>query len=79
MIVDINLVHVHIIGDLKEVDTLQFHMFEIPEDCTSLSNLTHLVMPNYDPASDYGYCQYTEGETVHPNQEILLLDKVCVL
>ena len=67
--------YVHV-GDLQEVDGCHFHVFEIPEDCTSLSDVTDLVMPAYDPESGYVYVQYVEGERVHPNQQILLLDKV---
>ena len=64
------------VGDLKKVDESHFHMFEIPEGCASLSDLTHQVMPTYDPTSGYGYRQYIKGESVHPNERILLLDKV---
>ena len=58
------------------MDGSHFHVFEIPEDCSSLSDVTHLVMPAYDPASGYIYLQYVEGGSVHPDQQILLLDKV---
>ena len=66
----------YFVGDLKKVDESHFHMFEIPKDCASLSDLRCRVMPTFEPISGYGYRQYVTGESVHPNERILLLDRV---
>ena len=64
-------------GDLQEVDGSHFHVFEIPEDCNNLSDLTQRLIPTYDIASGKGYRYYVSGEPVFPEEKILLLDKVC--
>ena len=61
---------------VKKVDKGHYFEFEMPKGCASLSDLIHQMMPNYDPASGYLYRQYVTGESVQPDEKILLFDKV---
>ena len=61
---------------LEKVDKSHFHVLQIPDGCTNLSNLTHQVIPGYDMESGYLYHEYAEGESVDPNERILVYNKV---